>query len=129
MRTYAARIWAFVAGTFFVVVGVLGFMGKVALLPMPHHAVHLLSGIVALGVALAGGGRYAVPFAKYFGALYILLAIAGYAGLKDLGPIALNLVDSANIHIVVGVTGVLAGMLTRARRPESTEKPKMAAAA
>ncbi|HEY7616779.1 MAG TPA: hypothetical protein VH744_08250, partial [Terriglobales bacterium] len=111
-----------------VVVGILGFLGKVPL-PTPHHAVHLLSGIVALGVAFGGKGRYSVPFAKYFGALYILLAIAGYAGLMDLGPIALDLAHSANIHITVGVTGVLAALLTRAKRPQTTEKPKMAAAA
>jgi len=128
MKTQAARIWCFVAGVFFVVVGILGFMGRVPL-PTPHHAVHLLSGVVALGLAFAAGGIFAAPFAKWFGALYTVLAIVGYLGVRDLGPIQLDLVHSATIHIVIGLTGILAGLISGAKRAEPADKSKLPTAA
>jgi hypothetical protein len=78
-------------------------------LHLSHSAVHLVSGFVLLWAA---GGTRARTFALLFGAIYVLVAVAGLAGWAgDLGGyVHLGLNTKYNlIHAVVGLLGVIAG--------------------
>lgn len=49
-------------------------------------------------------------FGLIFGAIYTLVAIAGFAGLRDLGPIQMDLNTHFNfIHLGVGLLSLAAG--------------------
>ena len=50
-------------------------------------------------------------FGLIFGAIYTLVAIAGFGGLRDLGPIQLDLNTHFNfIHLGVGLLSLAAGL-------------------
>jgi hypothetical protein len=109
----AAKAYTVLVGLLLLVVGVLGFLGKVPL-HMHHNAFHVLSGIIALGVAIFAAGR-ARTFAQIFGAVYVVLALAGFVGVSDLGPFhfGLNATPVLYVHSAVGIAGLLAGFLGR----------------
>jgi hypothetical protein len=105
-----AKLYCKVVGVVLLLGGLAGFFTSAVPLPMHHNVVHVLSGLVALWAGMSGGGKNAVGFAKIFGAIYVLLAIAGFLGLHDLGPIMLGLTTQVNIvHLVVGLAGLAAG--------------------
>ncbi|MBZ5597601.1 MAG: DUF4383 domain-containing protein [Acidobacteriia bacterium] len=109
-----AKLYCNVIGVVLLLGGVAGFFTSAVPLPMHHNAIHVLSGLVALWAGMSGGGKLAVPFAKIFGAVYTLLAIAGFLGIHDLGPIMLGLTTQVNIvHLVIGVAGLAAGFATK----------------
>ncbi|MBZ5704782.1 MAG: DUF4383 domain-containing protein [Acidobacteriia bacterium] len=121
-----AKFYCYVVGVVLLLGGIAGFVTSAVPLPMHHNAVHVLSGIVALWAGMSGGGKYAAPFAKIFGAVYALLGIGGFLGIRDLGPIMLGLTTQVNIvHLVVGLAGLAAGFTTKA----SAEQSKMGRAA
>jgi hypothetical protein len=76
-----------------------------------HNLVHLLSG--ALGVlAFMSGPRASRTYALAFGAVYVVVAIWGFAigaGESILGFIPVNQEDNV-LHIVLGVLGIGAGL-------------------
>jgi hypothetical protein len=121
---------AAVIGVVFVLVGVLGFI------PNPivgtegffvtntaHDLVHLISGLLFLGaggivVALAVTKPSGVPlFMKIFGAVYLLIAVLGFAVLSGagdtgslLGFIEINAADNW-LHVVLGLGILGAGFI------------------
>jgi hypothetical protein len=62
-----------------------------------------------LGKSVDGPRR----FGLIFGTVYTLVAIAGFAGMRDLGPIQLDLNTHFNfIHMGVGLLSLAAGLLS-----------------
>lgn len=79
-----------------------------------HNLVHLSTGL--LGVAVAGHYGGARSYALGLGAVYLLVAIAGFAvgdgeELLDLVPV--NTEDNV-LHLLIGVAGLLVGAATPA---------------
>lgn len=116
MKAILAKAYIVLSGLILVVVGIAGFFRHDMFnltFPPAHNGFHLLSGVVAL---LAGLGKNAAGprrFGLIFGSIYTLLAIAGFAGLRDLGSIKLDLNLHFNfIHLGVGVLSLLAGFLS-----------------
>lgn len=68
-------------GIVFLLVGVLGFVTPGLLgthLSVAHNLVHILSGAVALYLGLRGSYSAARTFCLVFGAVYLLLGLAGF---------------------------------------------------
>lgn len=113
MGSTLAKIYVVLSGTILVVVGVAGFFRREMFnltFPPAHNVFHLVSGLLALWAGLGknvGGPR---RFGLIFGTVYSLVAIAGFAGLRDLGPIQLDLNMHFNfIHLGVGLLSLAAG--------------------
>lgn len=72
---------ATILGAGFLLVGVLGFVAPDALgmhLSAVHSIVHLLTGAVSLWLGLKGSPAAARNFCIAFGAVYLLLGVAGF---------------------------------------------------
>jgi hypothetical protein len=138
--TTPASLYAGLIGGVLVIAGIIGFFysssfgspGSVdAVLGVLdvnawHNLVHLLSG--ALGVlAFMSGTRASRTYALAFGAVYIVVAIWGFAiggGESILGFIPVNSEDNV-LHAVLGLLGVGAGLAS----PElDAERPRTRAA-
>jgi len=106
MGSTLAKIYIVLSGAILVVVGVAGFFRREMFsltFPPAHNVFHLVSGLIALWAGLGKSADGPRQFGLLFGAIYILLAIVGFAGLRDLGPIQLNLDMHFNfIHLGVG---------------------------
>lgn len=99
-------------GVVFLAVGALGFVVKPTLIAfgvnMLHNVVHLLSGAVLLAGALMDEGRRARQVNLAFGAVYLLVAVLGFAlpALTDRllasGADAFPFADAA-LHLVLGL--------------------------
>ena len=106
IQTLLARI----VGAVLTVVGLVGFFSGDALLmfglnPL-HNVVHLVSGVVGLWAGFTGG--CAVHYNKWFGVIYILVAVLGFV-VPDLMVSLLNINAADNLlHLLLGV--VLAGV-------------------
>ena len=113
MKTTIAKTHIILSGAILVVVGIAGFFRHEMFnltFPPAHNLFHLLSGIIALFVSFGRYGDGPRLFGLIFGSLYTLLAIAGFAGLRDLGHIQLGLNYHYNfIHLGVGLLSLLAG--------------------
>jgi Domain of unknown function (DUF4383) len=115
MKSTLAKTYVVLSGFILVVVGIAGFflheMFHITF-PPAHNVFHLLSGVIALYAGLRKGLRSTRLFGLIFGAIYTLLAIAGFLGLRDLGSIRLDLNLHFNfIHLGVGLLSLLAGFL------------------
>jgi hypothetical protein len=116
MGNSLAKIYVVLSGAILVVVGVVGFFQHEMFnltFPPAHNVFHLVSGLIALWAGLGknlDGPRW---FGLIFGAIYTLLAIAGFAGMRDLGPIQLDLNLHFNfIHLGVGLLSLVAGLIS-----------------
>ncbi len=79
--------------------------------PPAHNVFHLVSGVIGLWAGLGNNANAVRRFGLIFGAIYTLVAIAGFAGLRDLGPIQLDLNTHFNfIHLGVGLLSLAAGL-------------------
>jgi Domain of unknown function (DUF4383) len=119
----AAKAYTVLVGLLLLVVGVLGLLGRIPL-PVHHSWFHIVSGVIALGVAI-GASAHARTFARIFGGIYVLLAVLGFAGVANLGPLhlVLNTVPVLYLHSAVGIAGLLAGFLGRKKiEPVSMKK-------
>ncbi len=116
----AAKAYTVLVGLLLLVVGVLGLLSKVPL-PTHHNWFHVVSGVIALGVAVFALDRARI-FARIFGGIYILLTGLGLAGVVDLGPLhlMLNAVPVLYVHGAVGLAGLLAGFLGK-KKAEVTQ--------
>jgi hypothetical protein len=98
------------------VFGILGVNGW-------HNLVHIASG--AIGLAVAGSYANARLYALGLGAIYIVLAIWGFA--LDNPDLLLDLVplnDEDNVlHLLIGIAGIGAGLATPAIPAPSTTEP------
>ena len=108
-----ARAYVALSGAILFVVGVVGFFRHEMFnltFPPAHNVFHFVSGAIALWAGF--GKRVDGPrlFGLIFGAVYTLVAIAGFADLRDLGPIRLGLNTHYNfIHLGVGLLSLAAG--------------------
>jgi len=113
MTTRLAKIYVVLSGAILVVVGVVGFFRHEMFnltFPPAHNIFHLVSGVIALWAGLRKGADGPRRFGLIFGAIYTLVAIAGFAGLRDLGSIQLDLNMHFNfIHLGVGLLSLAAG--------------------
>ncbi len=122
----AAKAYIVLAGLLLLVVGVLGLMGRVPL-TVQHNWFHVVSGAIALLVAIVALKK-ARGFARIFGGIYALLAIVGFAGVSNLGPLhlMLNATPVLYVHGAVGLAGLMAGFLGR-KKAEAAPEIKAAA--
>jgi len=121
MASTLAKIYVVLSGAILLVVGVLGFFRHEMFnltFPPAHNIFHLVSGVIALW---AGLGKSAVGprrFGLIFGAIYTLVAIASFAGLRDCGLIQLDLNAHFNfIHLGVGLLSLAAGFASAKPAP------------
>ncbi len=115
---------AMFTGVAFLAVGFAGFVP--ALFPggllfgvfavnSPHNVVHIATGILALGLALAGPAP-ARMFFGLAGIIYALLAVVGFVGERDglaLG-MAINMADDI-AHVVIAAAGLWLGFFSHTR--------------
>jgi hypothetical protein len=131
-----ARLYCLLVGAVLVVAGIIGFFYEASFATGDsiredevfgilgvngwHNVVHLAIGALLLTAA----GSAARPAALFVGVLYIVLCILGFIAIGDsgIGFIAENdtlikLVPVNNednvLHLILGITGVLAGLATR----------------
>lgn len=113
MKSTLAKVYTILSGFILVVVGIAGFFHHQMFnltFPPAHNLFHLLSGVIALFAGLGADPSGPRRFGLIFGSIYSLLAIAGFAGLHDLGPLRLGLNLHYNfIHLGVGFLSLLAG--------------------
>ncbi len=119
MGSTLARIYVVLSGAILLLVGMLGFfrheMFNLAF-PPAHNVFHLVSGAIGLWAGLRNNAHAVRRFGQIFGAIYTLVAIAGFAGLRDFGPIQLDLNTHFNfIHFGVGLLSLAAGFAGAAR--------------
>jgi hypothetical protein len=82
-----------------------------------HNIVHIATGALGLAVAASYGG--ARGYAIGLGAVYILVAVLGFAagdGDEILNLIPVNTEDNF-LHLLIGVAGIGAGLATPSREP------------
>ncbi|MDQ3797914.1 MAG: DUF4383 domain-containing protein [Acidobacteriota bacterium] len=140
-----AKTIATIMGIAFILVGLVGFISDNFLgthLSMTHNLIHLISGAVALYLGLKGSLSAARLFCLAFGAVYLLLGVAGFLfnsgtnttlpdALRDGGtnnhmlhvlPGALELGTMDHIvHILIGLVFLIGGFLTRADVNRATD--------
>jgi hypothetical protein len=115
MGAALAKIYVVLSGAILVVVGIAGFFRHEMFdltFPPAHNLFHLGSGVIGLWAGLGKSPSGVRRFGLIFGGIYTLLAIAGFAGLRDLGSIRLDLNSHFNvIHLGVGLLSLAAGFL------------------
>ena len=113
MGSTLAKIYVVLSGAILLVVGVVGFFHHEMFnltFPPAHNLFHLVSGAIALWAGLGMSADGPRRFGLIFGAIYTVVAIAGFAGMRDLGPIQLDLNPHFNfIHLGVGLLSLAAG--------------------
>lgn len=123
-----------ILGIAFLLVGVAGFVLPNVLglhLSLAHNLVHIISGAVALWLGLKGTPQAAKTFCLVFGAVYLLLGIAGFVAgsagepsaniphgndtrmLKVIpGQLELGTMDHI-VHILLGAIFLVGGLTTK----------------
>ena len=113
---------ATILGVVFLLVGLLGFVMPHALgahLSLLHNIIHLVSGAISLWLGLKGTPSAARNFCIAFGAVYLLLGVAGFVlgtGADRMfavipGQLELGTVDHV-IHVALGVVYLIGGFMT-----------------
>jgi hypothetical protein len=109
-----AKAYAGIVGAVLLLVGIVGFVTSDFMgmhFNMVHNVIHVASGVIGLAAATMGGGSKSRLFAQVFGAVYTIVAIAGFAGIGAIVSL-LDLNMSYNIvHVAVGVLGLAAGFM------------------
>ena len=133
-----AKTIATIMGIVFILIGLVGFISDNFMgthLSMTHNLIHLISGAVALYLGLKGSLSAARLFCLAFGAVYLLLGLAGFlfnsgtttglpANLTDggtnthmlhvlPGALELGIMDHI-VHVLLGLIFLIGGFLTRA---------------
>lgn len=140
-----AKTIATVMGALFLLVGIVGLLGIADNmlgfhLSVAHDIVHLATGAASLYFGLRGTLSAARMFCIAFGAVYLLLGIAGFLFGSDQpstmpgmdmgntrllkilpGTLELGTVDHA-YHIVTGLVFLAAGFLTKAAIDRATDR-------
>jgi Na+-transporting methylmalonyl-CoA/oxaloacetate decarboxylase beta subunit len=130
-----AQVFALVIGLTLVAAGIAGFFynasfdtgddlsrdAVIGILDVNgwHNVVHIVTGVI--GLALAGSYDSARLFALAAGAVYIVVAVAGFIagdGGELVGLIPVNTEDNF-LHLLIGIAGLGAGLATPAVQPPS----------
>ena len=110
-----AKTYVVLSAAILVLVGIAGFFRHEMFnltFPPAHNLFHLGSGLIGLWAGLGKNLNGPRRFGLTFGAIYTLLALAGFAGLHDLGSIPFGLNNHYNvIHLGIGVLSLAAGFL------------------
>lgn len=113
MAKTLAKAYVVLSGAILFVVGVVGFFRHEMFnltFPPAHNVFHLISGVIALWAGLGKNASRVRLFGLIFGAIYLTVAIAGFSGLQDLGPMRMGLNMHYNfIHLGVGLLSLAAG--------------------
>ncbi len=131
-----AQAYALVAGAILVVLGILGFFynasfgsgegtARDAVLGVLdvngwHNLLHIASGVI--GLALVGSYPASRGYAFGMGAIYLVIALFGFAagnGGEIVNLIPVNTGDNV-VHMAIGFAGVAAGFATPASQAPST---------
>jgi hypothetical protein len=73
-----------------------------------HNLVHLVSGAAGIAMALMDGGKNARQFNKWFGVIYLVVAVLGFVAPELMANLLnINMADNW-LHVVLGV--VFAGV-------------------
>lgn len=119
MGNSLAKIYVVLSGAILVVVGIVGFFQHEMFnltFPPAHNVFHLVSGVIALWAGFGKNVDGPRRFGLTFGTIYTLVAIAGFAGMRDLGPMQLDLNTHFNfIHLGVGLLSLVAGLISTRR--------------
>ena len=117
-----ARTWLLLSGVILIVVGILGFFSNPLVGPTglvatdnPHNIVHVLTGLLALG--LAYGMRDSIANATIaFGALYLVVFVVTVISptLFGIFSVPVNTIDHV-IHIGLAVVSLGLGYMARGR--------------
>jgi hypothetical protein len=130
-----------ILGAVLLLVGVVGFVNHDLMgthLSTTHNLVHIISGALALYLGLKGTLGAARTFCLVFGAVYLLLGVAGFlfggqgtpgvpgpadSRLLKVLPNVLELgtVDHV-IHILLGILFLIGGLLTKADLHRATDR-------
>ncbi len=114
---------ATILGIVFLLVGVAGFVMPGVLgmhLSTAHNIIHLVSGAISLYLGLKGTPQAAKTFCIVFGAVYLLLGVAGFvAGSGEdrmlavlPGQLELGTMDHI-IHVILGAVFLVGGLTTK----------------
>ena len=117
-----ARSWLYLSGAILIAVGILGFFSNPLVGPEglvatdnPHNIVHILTGLLALG--LAYWMRDDVGTATMlFGALYLVVFVVTVLSPTLFGvfSVAVNVIDHV-IHIGLAIVSLALGYMARGR--------------
>jgi hypothetical protein len=137
-----AQVYALVFGLTLVAAGIIGFFysasfdtgnaierdAVLGILDVNgwHNVVHIATGAIGLAVAASYGGARGYAFG--LGAVYILVAAAGFIagnGNELLNLIPINTEDNF-LHLLIGIAGIFAGLATPAHQAPSTASPATA---
>ena len=127
------KLVAWILGVVLVLVGILGFVLTSPLLGIfevssTHNIVHLLTGAILIAGAAIDGGRNARLVNMVLGAVYLLVAVVGFAA-PDLTntlltqPAGTALTTDNVLHVLLGV--VLLGVAFIMRETPATTTNKM----
>ena len=136
-----AQLYALLFGATLVAAGIIGFFyssdfgspgkvdGVLGILDVNgwHNVVHILTGALGLAVATSYGNARA--YAIGLGAVYVVIAIAGFIagdGETLLSIIPVNTEDNV-LHLLIGIAGLGAGLATPAVQAPTTTPPPEAA--
>ncbi|HVE73436.1 MAG TPA: DUF4383 domain-containing protein [Thermoanaerobaculia bacterium] len=114
---------ATILGIGFLLVGIIGFIAPAILgmhLTLAHNIVHLVTGAVSLWLGLKGTPGAAKTFCLVFGAVYLLLGIAGFVAgsgpdrMLELlpGQLMFGTMDHI-VHVLLGAIYLIGGLSTR----------------
>jgi len=133
-----ARIYAGLVGATLAIAGIVGFfysssfgspgdvhaMFGIFDVNGWHNILHILTGV--LGLLAFGAGTYAArQYALAVGVVYIVIAIWGFivgSGDQILGIVPVNTEDNV-LHLLIGVTGLLAGLASAETAIGETANP------
>lgn len=132
-----ARLYATLVGGALVIIGIIGFFYEASFavgndievdeefgflaINGWENSIHIVAGLI--GLAAAGSNASARLYSLGFGALYVVLAIWGWIDDTILELIPVN--DGANIvHLILGVTGIAAGLATPTEGPSERARPR-----
>lgn len=109
--------WTWVFGIAFLAVGVLGYVPGattgglllgIFMVDGMHNIIHILSGLIAVGVAWMGM-QYARLYFQVFGVVYGLVTVVGFLqGDTVLGLITVNMADNL-LHLVIAAVALWIG--------------------
>jgi hypothetical protein len=115
---------ATILGIGFLLVGIIGFIMPNVLgmhLSLAHNVVHLVTGAVSLWLGLKGTPSAAKTFCIVFGAVYLLLGVAGFVAgdgperMLTLLPDQLMFGTMDHIvHVLLGAIYLVGGLATKA---------------
>lgn len=110
-----------IIGVALILVGLAGFAAPTLLgmhLTTIHNVVHLLTGLIAAYIGFAGGVGAARTFCLVFGAVYLLLGIAGFvvpgpvSSILGHPPVSAGELTPDNaVHVLLGAVLLVAALM------------------